>query len=284
MLSRNPFRLSGPTVISFSGGRTSGMMLERILDAHDGQLPSDVAVAFANTGKEMPQTLDFVHACSQRWNVPIVWLEYFDHDEPQKRWQQVSYETASRDGRPLAELIGRKNLLPNPVTRFCTSEAKIRVMKLFAQQALGFHHWDVAIGFRSDEPQRVAKLSIPNKEPFERFAPLASAGVTVREVIRFWLTQTFDLQLPIRDLKTIHGNCDLCFLKSAGQVLSLIQENPDRADWWIAQEQRIPCAGGNGHVFRFDRPSYSQMKSYAVDQGDFFGFEDDSILDCGCTD
>jgi len=260
------------------------MMLERILYAHDGQLPSDAVVTFANTGKEMPATLDFVQQCSQRWNVPIVWLEYLDHDDPHKRWQQVTYETASRDGKPLFDLIGRKKLLPNPVTRFCTSEAKIRVMKLFAQQSMGFDHWDVSIGFRADEPSRVAKLSLPNKEPFDRFAPLASAGVTVREVIDFWRNQPFDLALPVRDLKTIHGNCDLCFLKGASQVMSLIREQPERADWWIAQEQRIPSAGGNGHVFRFDRPSYSQMKSFALDQGDLFGFEDESILDCGCTD
>lgn len=260
------------------------MMLKCILDAHEGQLPPDASVLFANTGKEMPQTLDFVHDCSQRWGVPIVWLEYFDHDEPQKRWQQVTYETASRDGKPLSDLIGRKNLLPNPVTRFCTAEAKIRVMKLYAQQVLGFDHWDVAIGFRADEPARVAKLSNPTKEPFERFAPLASAGVTVRDVLHFWEGQPFDLQLPVNDLKTIHGNCDLCFLKGANQVLSLIKETPERADWWIQQERRIPSSGGNGHVFRFDRPSYAAMKSYAQSQGDFFGFDDESILDCGCTD
>jgi len=67
----NPCRIEGPAVISFSGGRTSGMMLWSILDAHDGTLPTDVRVLFANTGKECDETLDFVNDCAANWNVPI---------------------------------------------------------------------------------------------------------------------------------------------------------------------------------------------------------------------
>lgn len=47
-----PFFVTGPALISFSGGRTSAYMLWRILEAHDGTLPDDVHVTFANTGKE----------------------------------------------------------------------------------------------------------------------------------------------------------------------------------------------------------------------------------------
>ena len=64
------------TIISFSGGRTSAYMLRMLLDEHDGTLPDDWITIFTNTGKEKPETLDFVNQCSIRWNVPIVWLEY----------------------------------------------------------------------------------------------------------------------------------------------------------------------------------------------------------------
>lgn len=37
------------------------------LDAHDGRLPEDVVVQFANTGKEREETLVFVRECGERW-------------------------------------------------------------------------------------------------------------------------------------------------------------------------------------------------------------------------
>jgi hypothetical protein len=73
----NPYQIEAPALISFSGGRTTGCyMLRHILDAYGGQLPKDVIPCFANTGKEMPQTLDFVQECGERWGASIVWLEY----------------------------------------------------------------------------------------------------------------------------------------------------------------------------------------------------------------
>lgn len=285
-MKRNPCKIDGPAVVSFSGGRTSGMMLRLILDAHGGALPDDVRVVFANTGKELPQTLDFVRDCSERWGVPITWLEYLDHDEPQRRWREVSYETASRQGEPFEALIARRQCLPNPVRRFCTAELKIRVMKLYAQQALGFGNWEVVIGFRADEPRRVAKLSLPNKEPFDRSAPLASLGITKREVGEFWRGQPFDLRLPNMDGVTMHGNCDLCFLKGGAQIFSLIREAPERAVWWMNAERAVqPRTINDGSVFRSDRMSYAKMHALATGgHGELFAFEDEPLEDCGCTD
>jgi 3'-phosphoadenosine 5'-phosphosulfate sulfotransferase (PAPS reductase)/FAD synthetase len=60
--------IKSETIISFSGGRTSAMMLKLILDAHGGTLPLWVKVVFCNTGKERPETLDFVNECAKRWN------------------------------------------------------------------------------------------------------------------------------------------------------------------------------------------------------------------------
>jgi len=71
----NPYLITEPAVISFSGGRSSAYMLYRILEAHDFKLPDFVEVVFANTGKEMPQTLDFVQAVAEKWGGGITWLE-----------------------------------------------------------------------------------------------------------------------------------------------------------------------------------------------------------------
>jgi hypothetical protein len=70
----------------------------------------------------MPQTLDFVRDCAERWNINIIWLEYEPEGEKQRHFRTVSHVTASRDGESYAALIRRKKYLPNPVTRFCATE------------------------------------------------------------------------------------------------------------------------------------------------------------------
>ena len=78
--------------------------------------------------------------------------------------------------------------------------------------------------------------------------------------------------------KTMHGNCDLRFLKGGDQAYSLIREKPQRAVWWIEKEER------SGHTFRADRPSYRSMYEAALGQREMFTFGDESIEDCACTD
>jgi len=280
---RDPFRIKGPACISFSGGRTSGYMLWRILQAHGGNLPDDVVVCFANTGKEMPETLDFVQECSERWSVPITWLEY----RAGKQRAVVTHATASRDGQPFEAVIRDRNFLPNPVARFCTVEMKILSIArhLWAQ---GWTEWDSAVGIRADEPARAAKV---RAEPsggtrgVTRVMPLVAAGVTAEQVGAFWRSAPFDLRLPSHNGLTYHGNCDLCFLKAGSQVLSLIRENPDRASFWMRMEHSITNPSvKNGGTFRSDRPSYAKMHRMATQHGELFAFNDEGLQDCACTD
>ena len=105
-MTTDPYHINGPAVISFSGGRTSGYMLWHILDRYDGKLPDDVHVIFANTGKEMPETLDFIQECSERWNVKVTWLEYDANAEYQTK--TVNHNSASRNGEPFKSLIVKR--------------------------------------------------------------------------------------------------------------------------------------------------------------------------------
>ena len=50
-------------------------MLKKIVDAYGGRLPSDIAVVYANTGMERPETLDFVDTCAAAWLVAVHWVE-----------------------------------------------------------------------------------------------------------------------------------------------------------------------------------------------------------------
>lgn len=276
----NPFIIDEPTVISFSGGRTSAYMLWRVLQAHNMSLPSDAIVCFANTGKEDEATLKFVHDCETHWNVPIVWLEYLEAEEPKDRWRQVTYETASRNGEPFEAVIRKKNYLPNPVTRFCTIELKIRTIAnyLFSKglcetRSKGeYMSW---VGIRADEPRRAAKI------PRDR-TPLVTAGVTKEMVGEFWKNQPFDLELPNINGVTYHGNCDLCFLKGASQTMSLIQEKPERAVWWAKMETMSLASKPDGARFRKDRPSYADMMKFTKEQVDMFPI--DESIPCFCGD
>lgn len=271
-------------------------MLRRILDAHGGTLPDDVHVLFANTGKERPETLDFVHEIETRWNVRVRWLEYRNFvafyrpaglDETGVRfapqlhhsYREVSYETAARDGEPFTALIRARSFLPNPVMRICTQELKVRPMKRFALD-VGFDHWANIIGMRADEPRRVAKATAPAPERYHGICPLAEAGVTERDVLAFWKAQPFDLRLA-----SYEGNCDLCFLKGRAKIERIVRARPELADWWIEQEsQRFGEA--NNALFRHDRPSYAQMRDQ-IERSPllpFFSDIDDDTRPCACTD
>jgi hypothetical protein len=111
-------------------------------------------------------------------------------------------------------------------------------------------------------PSRVARMRAPNREKRETvLCPLSDARVTRAHVMAFWSTQPFDLQLQPHE-----GNCDLCFLKGKAIKMELIRDRPASADWWAAQEARIP-----GGRFRYGRPSYAEMKD-AVERSPLLPF------------
>lgn len=267
VVMNDPFKITGPTCISFSGGRTSAYMLWRVLQSNGGKLPEDAIVCFANTGKEEEATLKFVNDCSVNWGVPIVWLEYSLIDgKPVSK--VVTYETASRNGEPFELLIKKRKYLPNPVARFCTGELKVLTIERYFK-SIGIEEFDTMVGLRADEPRRAAKM----RE--SKFIPLFDAGVYQGDVQAFWRSQPFDLGLEFRDGITASGNCDLCFLKGGAQIMSLIAEKPSRAIWWAKME----TVG----TFRSDRPSYAQMAQFTEDQSDMFDPQEEAIA-CFCGD
>ena len=175
----NPFKIDSPTCISFSGGRTSAYMLWRVLEAHQMSLPDEAIVCFANTGKEDEATLEFVRDCSERWSVPITWLEYQASEKVADRWRLVDFDTASRNGEPFEALIRKRNYLPNPVARFCTGELKVLTIERYFK-SIGKPEFETMVGLRADEPRRAAKM----RE--SKLIPLFDAGVTQQTVQDFW--------------------------------------------------------------------------------------------------
>jgi 3'-phosphoadenosine 5'-phosphosulfate sulfotransferase (PAPS reductase)/FAD synthetase len=258
-------------------------MLWRVLQAHQMSLPPEAVVCFANTGKEDEATLRFVQDCSERWNVPIVWLEYLAYIDDEPKFKQVTFETASRNGEPFEALIRKRGYVPNPVARFCTVELKVRTIHRYLK-SIGWTEWDSMLGIRADEPRRLAKIGNQDYGKHEeKCAPLGQVGITKEDVGAFWRSQPFDLGLPNNNGVTMHGNCDLCFLKGGAQVLSLIAEKPERVVWWARMEALELASKPSGAVFRSDRPSYSEMAKFAKEQRDMFDPNEEAIA-CFCGD
>ena len=288
-MDSDPYFIEGPALISFSGGRTSGYMLRKILDRG---LQPNVHVLFCNTGKEDDRTLDFVRDCEVNWDVRIRWLQYRRRYLPEYRspevaaaaaklrehfgfhfdplppggdepgFVEVDYTRAARTKdvpsvhHPFTNLVMVSGV-PNAATRLCSTEMKTRVMKRF-MLANGYEEWINVVGMRADEPKRVKKLLVKPPERWENVAPLAEALVTEHDVLKFWGEQPFDLALPHDPaLGTYLGNCDLCMLKRPEKKVRVVQENPAVLGWWERVEQ------ASGSFFRPSTP-YRKIRHLAV--------------------
>jgi 3'-phosphoadenosine 5'-phosphosulfate sulfotransferase (PAPS reductase)/FAD synthetase len=269
---KSPYLIDGPQVVSFSGGRTSGFMLWHIVQAHGGTLPEHVKVVFANTGLEHPATLDFVQAVSTNIT-PVTWIEYRIDEDGKNSFLEVDYTSASRKGEPMETIITKRNYLPNPVSRFCTSETKIRPISKYIKATTGWDTWTDLIGLRADEPRRVHRLKSDGKRDI--LCPMYHANHTLKDVLAFWASMPFDLDLPDKD--NSYGNCVCCFLKGTPRTLRIMAKEPEQANFWIRMEEKI------GATFRKDRAPYRQLLDMATSQQSI-KFSDDDLFECNCTD
>ena len=275
----NPYRIDPESpwfhVANVSGGRSSGYMLRKILDAHGGELPLRCEAIFANTGRERAETLDFVAAMSEQWSVPITWLEfaYCPDGNPKTRAVVVSRESASLAGEPYDAMLRSVSFMPSVSSRICTSELKVLTIDRYLWNTRGLTKRQTRklIGFRHDEPKRWKPAIY---QQCEIAYPMVEARVTKGDVAEFWRRQPFDL-----GIRSELGNCDLCYLKSRGNLLETIRAEPWRADWWIEAERRR-----NGRTFRIGE-SFAGLKAAALagesGAGDVGG---DEALPCFCTD
>jgi 3'-phosphoadenosine 5'-phosphosulfate sulfotransferase (PAPS reductase)/FAD synthetase len=231
--------------ISFSGGRTSAYMTKLILDNWKDKY--DCIVTFANTGKEHPKTLDFVHNCDKVFKFNTVWLEASVYKDERKGtgFKIVSYETASRKGEPFEDVI-QKYGIPNPSYLHCTRELKLAPMRSYLA-SLGINHKEIptAIGIRIDEKRRISKTA----EIDNIIYPLITEWPSDKQdVLDFWEDQEFDLGLDEWD-----GNCVGCYKKSFKKLFYQLDSDPSCLDWHKQMEQAYRTIGcpveGTSRVF-----------------------------------
>lgn len=268
----NPFRLDGPAILNVSGGRTSALMLRRVLDAHGGALPSDVHAVFANTGRERPETLAFLARIAEEWGVPLTWIERDRTAPAGRRFRVVTPKTASRASEPFEALITERKYLPNGVMRFCTQALKIEPARDF-MRSRGYDHWTSAMGLRRDEPARVARVRAREPGEWDVAVPLYDGGVRVEDVRAFWAAQPFDL-----GLEAWESNCDGCYLKSSSILERIERDRPGTLDWWAAQEARV------GARFKPGRRYLGLIESARQPMLGLDADPEEDALPCACTD
>ena len=287
----NPYKIEGPALISFSGGRSSAYMLYHIIQAHGGTLPKDVHVVFANTGLEVKETYDFIQECASRWNIEIIWLEWIPtEDRKDIKFKIVSHNEAARNGEPLKQLIQKRQYLPNPTQRICTYELKVKTMRRYMKSLYPESNkndgWYNVVGLRGDEMRRVFSVKNTAHElgQMESLCPMADAKVSKYDVAKFWSENDFDLNLENVNGSTPLGNCSLCFLKGYPTLIGIMRKHPELAKPWIEMEDMEVEATGKCHIFRKDRPSYKKMLEISQTQGDLFDMPDEPTIPCTCTD
>jgi len=215
-------------ICTFSGGRTSAFMA-KFLDSYSKYDEYDKLFIFANTGRERPETLEFIKQCEDHWNMNIVWVEakVIDKRGTPTSFNLVDYDTASRNGEPFEDML-KVYPMPNNFVSNCTRELKQRPITAYVK-SLGYKDTLMAMGIRADESHRRSIHATTDKIIYPLIDDIKVDSNFIRT---WWDKQDFDLQL-----KDYQGNCDLCFKKSLRKKLTIIKENPKVADWWIRTEK-----------------------------------------------
>lgn len=275
----NPFHFKPGTLLSISGGRTSGYVLWRTLQENGGTLPPGVIPVFANTGKEFPQTLDFVREMGERFGCHIYWVEFdrivrFPLVTPEADFYCTDYDNASRDGEPFKRLIRQKRYIPNSAHRICSEWLKTRTIRAFMER-LGYYDFTTVLGIRADEPRRIAKIKARIDEGEDILLPLVEAGIGEGTIFGHWRNSPFTVDLP----EGI-SNCDNCFLKGVQRVEYNLRKKPESGVWWSDREDEEGATFFKGVSFRQLMERAEQWRNHPA----LPLYPEEQQIACFCTD
>ncbi len=140
-----------PYIVKFSGGRSSAMMLMKLLKNNQLNPKRGDIIIFNNTSAEHPATYEFTRKikkiAEEEYNIPFFWIEYQTYEDSNGTYQWsrrpsyklVNDQPLSRDnlsgyrykGEVFEEMISLSGFLPSMVSRVCTLSMKIFVTNAF---------------------------------------------------------------------------------------------------------------------------------------------------------
>lgn len=215
-------------LISWSGGETSAYMARRLLMT-DANLYDQVIVAYANTGEENEETLEFITRCDVEFGFNTVWLEAIVSpvNGEGTRAKVVDFKSASRNGEPFEAVIAKYGI-PNVQNPHCSRELKRKVILAYAR-SLSWTEYDTAIGIRADEFDRMSTDAIKDRIIY----PLVNWEIDKPFINRYWRDQPFRLQL-----KGYEGNCKWCWKKSLRKLGTIAQQTPEAFEFPARMEEK----------------------------------------------
>lgn len=200
-------------ILGLSGGKDSAALAIYMRDKVD-----DMEYFFADTGKELPETYEYLDKLRARLGIEIKTLSAdrgFDH------WLDVY-----------------GGMLPSPKARWCTKALKIQPIEEFVgdDEAISY------IGIRADEENRKGYISTKgNIKP--RF-PFIEDGLRKEDVLQ--ILEDSGIGLPqYYDWRSRSG-CFFCFYQRKIEWVRLAEQHPERFEEAVKYEEE---RGGAGYTW-----------------------------------
>lgn len=280
------------SVTSLSGGKSSAMMAVTnptdhyvfavVLTDDQNAVPKDKGllkecrdrIPWFTASRELDQTLINMLNLEQLLGQRIDWVAY------PYTFDQLISQSIDHPGYRSGKLF-----LPNKTHRVCTELLKINPIFYYWYRNFAPKPILMNIGFRWDEPNRVAgwncdkdKFKFPfscntfgdrrfNWQTIEwRFTefPLYRQGVGLNVVAKFWLEKEWKFPEV--------SNCDFCFHHKPVQQQRQQELYPERSQWWMDWEKKTGRSFGDVSLETiFQQPLF-----------DVFDQESESL--CACSD
>ena len=224
---------------SVSAGYSSVMMAVMISKWYPNY---NIIYAMANTSKEDPKSLKFMDECDKYFGLNMVWIEAIINQERGKGtdYKITDFKNLKRNGEIFEEGI-KKYGIPSKINKWCNRELKLVPLKKYCDSIFGLNNYSISVGMRADEIDRVSKDYKNNNV----FYPLLDKGITKKDRNRFWKDQPIQINIP-----AYKGNCDMCFEKSNRKLMTIIKEEPKKAEWWdnmITKYSKITIEGKDSY-------------------------------------
>ena len=142
-------------------------------------------------------------------------------------------------GKPFEDIIKKKgDYLPNVMTRYCTTEMKIKPMFEWWQEKFN-EPIEMQIGFRSGEQRRAKNMIDKCVDGLRQYGkvgwqkptfPLIDNGVKRDQIVSYWKDK------PVRF--AVQNNCVGCFHRNPLVLRKKFDDFPSKMQWFVNQEAR----------------------------------------------